>query len=91
MCLFISKSAQRKRGGGLNDIQKVIWVSCRVKSSLFVPNLVILINGKFLALLYMGHVNYWGGGYFSALESMSNRNHVSVEQNINKVLWPVAQ
>lgn len=31
------------------------------------------------------------GVYLSALESMNiyNRNHISAEQNINKVLWPV--
>lgn len=33
------------------------------------------------------------GVYLSALESMNiyNRNHVSAERNINKVLWPVFQ
>lgn len=53
---------------------------------------VILIAGGLHILGYVGHVGCWGV-YLSALESLNvyNRNHISPEQNINKVLWPVSQ
>lgn len=40
-----------------------------------------------------GSCRVLGGVYLSALESLNvyNRNHISPEQNINKVLWPVSQ